>query len=379
MAYTSPILDNHLNLKTYWGEEYEVYKDSILYKDFVLKIPKVSEFEESKKIENFTFELGISNACNLGCKYCFANHEKQRKFKAKEHINIIKKLVNHFGEDKKYIFFLNSDGEILTSFDECCKIVNYCKENGYWPIVRSNGTETNIFQNEEKLKKLQIDDYSISYDGEHTTERVFRNGESSGKIVRDNIKYLCDTGRRVQVNIVVTPFTESIYDTITDLKSLGVHKIMITQQKDKEYSDEEFLKVYNNFKDFYKRIFSDIISGNDSIFNFLKFCDTKVPTCSKEFSHFFKVDKDLNLSRCSYIHNKIKLNKLPKEFFSIGQKLKCNDDCLLSNFCAGNFCAGLSERLGCELRKLYFEFLFNIALYYKENQNIDVLCSIQSF
>ena len=48
-----------------------------------------------------------------------------------------------------------------------------------------------------------------------------------------------------------------------------------------------------------------------------------------------------------------------------------DNNCIYSNNCKGNFCAGLDPNLGCQLRKLYFEFIYNIVIYYKENFNVD--------
>lgn len=373
MERTNPTIKGHINLKTYSGEDYEVYKDSILYKDLIIKIPKITHKDKSEEIEPATFELGISNYCNLACKYCFASHKENIKFKAKDHISAIKKIVKHFGKKDNYCFFLNSDGEIFTEYEEVKKVVDFCNENNYKFIIRSNGTETELFQNKDKLKKLLFDDYSISYDGEHTTERVFKNGESTGKVVRENIKSLVEIGKRVQINIVVTPNTENLYETVMDLKDIGVQKIMITQQKDKEYSDEEMSKVLDNFKDFFKKVFNDFIDKNNSIFEFLRFCNFAVPNCSGDWNHFLKIDRDLNVSKCSYIHNKIPLKDFPKKFTSIKKEnFDCNDSCVYNSYCMGTFCAGLDNRLGCELRKLYFEFMFNIIIYYKENSDIEV-------
>ena len=106
MVSIKPELRNHLNLKTYWGEDYEVYKNYILYKDFVIRIPnKEKIIKYQSDYENLTFELGLVNFCNLRCKYCFADHEKPKVLNAEEHIRMIERIVNHFGKDKKYIFF----------------------------------------------------------------------------------------------------------------------------------------------------------------------------------------------------------------------------------------------------------------------------------
>ena len=105
----------------------------------------------------------------------------------------------------------------------------------------------------------------------------------------------------------------------------------------------------------------------------MKFCDTEILTCYYDnFNHYFKVDRDGNLSKCSYLFKKIKIEDFKFEDDKFEDKiLECDNNCIYSNNCKGNFCAGLDPNLGCQLRKLYFEFIYNIVIYYKENFNVD--------
>lgn len=371
MVNIKPELKSHLNLKTYWGEDYEVYKNYILYKDLVIRIPNKEEIIQYKSdYENLTFELSLVNFCNLRCKYCFADHEKPKVFNSKEHIKMIERIVNHFGKDKKYIFFLNGDGEILNKEKELKKVIKYCEVHKYLFVIRSNGT-FKFFDNLNKIKNSLFADFSISYDGENSKDRVFKNGKQSGKIVKNHIKNILKAGKFVEVNTVINQDSENIYNIVSDLKNLGIKEMYITPQKNKIYNEQELKNIIENYKDFYIKSFNDY-KDND-ILGFMNFCDTKIKTCYfNSFNHYFKVDSDGNLSRCAYLFKKIKIEDFKFEDYKFEDKaLECNNNCIYSNICKGNFCAGVDPNLGCQLRKLYFEFIYNIVIYYKEKFNVD--------
>lgn len=371
MVSIKPELRNHLNLKTYWGEDYEVYKNYILYKDFVIRIPnKEKIIKYQSDYENLTFELGLVNFCNLRCKYCFADHEKPKVLNAEEHIKMIERIVNHFGKDKKYIFFLNGDGEILNKEKELKKLISYCIINEYLFVVRSNGT-FKFFDKPNKIKNSLFKDFSISYDGENSKDRVFKNGKPSGKIVRKHIENILNAEKIVQVNTVINQDSEKLYNIVSDLKNLGINEMYVTPQKNKIYNEQEIKSIVENYRDFYIKSFNDYKDNN--ILDFMKFCDTEILTCYYDnFNHYFKVDRDGNLSKCSYLFKKIKIEDFKFEDYKFEDKvLECDNNCIYSNNCKGNFCAGLDPNLGCQLRKLYFEFIYNIVIYYKENFNVD--------
>lgn len=372
MVSTKPELNNHLNLKTYWGEDYEVYKNYILYKDLIINIPNNQIISKQEKdFEELNFEFGISNYCNLRCKYCFADHNNPKSFNADEHIKMIERIVNHFGEDKRYWFFLNGDGEILNKPKEVEKISKYCVNHKYKFTIRTNGT-FGFFNNLKKLKNAICFDYSFSYDGENSKDRVFKNGKETGKIVRKNIENVIKVNKRAEVNSVINQDSEDIYNIISDLKNIGVKETYFTPQKNKIYNESEIEKIIENYRNFYIKSFNDY--KDNKIFDFMSFCSSGIPVCDfSKFNHYFKVDKDGYLSKCSYLFQKIKIEDFSYEKLESEEKiLECNKNCLFSNYCKGNFCAGLDSNLGCQLRKVYFEFLCNILIYYKEKHNIDI-------
>lgn len=373
MERTNPIIQSHLNLKTYFGEDYEVYKDCIIFKDSIIEIPGLIKnfctLNSSK--DRYTFELGTANYCNLNCKYCFANHNNPHKFNAKENIELIEKLKENFGQDKNYAFYLNSDGEILNNPRELKKVIDYLNLNNYAYIIRTNGYYKNLLK---IIKYCGLKSISISYDGLNDKNRIHKKNITA-PFVRENIDKLIKDGVLVQTNTVVNQDSSNLYDDVIDLKNAGVQKIMITLEKNKLYSISEAKIILDNFKDFFTRVFSDFINNQNFIFEFLSQIDIDFPICTKDLSSFFKVDKNLNLSRCSYINDKIELSDIlsnRESKIDLKREVSCNENCLFNNFCGGNFCYGLDDFIGCELRKLYFEFIFNIIIYYKDKSNINL-------
>lgn len=182
-----------------------------------------------------TIRINISNACNLACKYCYANggnytkpNSLMSKKVAKDIVTFIKNNLNHI----ETIFFFG--GEPLLNIDIIEYICSEFKDKKFKLIT--NGTLIN-----DKILYV-LKEYSISVglslDGPsdiHNNSRITKEGEPTFEIIMDNIQKLKDNN----IDII------NVQGTYTDFTSNHMSKDDLVQYFDKNFKFK-FLTISND-------------------------------------------------------------------------------------------------------------------------------------
>ena len=90
-------------------------------------------------------EIGLSSNCNFRCDYCCAYNLNDHKFLRGEKVN---ELLEDAPDLKRVKL---SGGEVLIYFDECVKVIEYCRARGIATQVNTNGS----LLNEKKIGTLE--------------------------------------------------------------------------------------------------------------------------------------------------------------------------------------------------------------------------------
>lgn len=159
---------------------------------------------------------GITRACNLKCKTCYAAVEMEgEELSLQECIKVID-ILETYG-----IFHIVFGGGEPFCRKDFMKILEYTKKKGFIVDIDTNGTLLSI-PTIEKLRKFGIDYLDISLDGASEKTNDLIRGEGSFKKIIKNIKILKKYNFYVRVGSVVTSINinelESITSLLNDLK-----------------------------------------------------------------------------------------------------------------------------------------------------------------
>lgn len=226
-----------------YGELEKLLNNSPTFSDKENAIYLCQSNNSNKKCERLI--LILSKACNLNCKYCYAQGgDYGTKHSENMSIDTVKKSIEYtlekYPEGIDYIQFFG--GEPLLNFDvleKSCKwIIEYFKEKGLevpkYTIV-TNGTLIN--EKSEKLFNEYFSSVTISLDGDKETNdfnRIFKNDDNSvhDKVI-ENINRL-NKNRKYHLDIEITVDDNHLVKSVKDgykeknleyVESLGVNSI----------------------------------------------------------------------------------------------------------------------------------------------------------
>lgn len=180
-------------------EYYDDYADSdeTLYGECEEKLIDDSRAMEIPE-EKLRITLNVANSCNMNCGYCYANggtyHSKENLMSMEVAEKAIDVFAEKYGEIGSVKFI---GGEPLLNKKVVCGLCDYIKkkiEDGSLKnmpdfIIATNGTIL-----DDEIIKYSMDynwRVGLSFDGPeviHNTVRIFKDGSSTVKTIRDNIK-----------------------------------------------------------------------------------------------------------------------------------------------------------------------------------------------
>lgn len=161
-----------------------------------------------------SLEIGLTSICNFHCKYCCKySAEGDKCISADDCIEIIKE-VNSLKRIKL------SGGEVLIYFDECVKLLNYCREKGIQTQINTNGS----LLDRKKIKTLKnaglnVLHFSLNFFNSKDYVRYYDCSDSMFFKIVENIKSSLNCNN---LDTVV----ETIIFKETENKILGVHKFL---------------------------------------------------------------------------------------------------------------------------------------------------------
>jgi uncharacterized protein len=180
---------------------------------------------------NGRFSIFPSTACNLKCKYCYANGgDHPRYIDEKLYQIAFRYFFANFPEDMKDVHLsIHGGGEPTLNYPLlrriCDEFNSQSKINKLTPkiSITSNGTFNKEIRDWVISENIGI---SISLDGPSEIQdyqRPFRSGSGSFDMVMENVRYLIDQGRQIGIRSTVTAHSVSaMQDTLEMAKSEGI-------------------------------------------------------------------------------------------------------------------------------------------------------------
>lgn len=246
------------------GRDYESIKN-IVYFDVCDNITAESDSILYKLV------LNVTNKCNLGCKYCYANGGCYHSTEHLMDIDIAKEAIECFYSKYKYIKFIQFfGGEPLLNvsvIEYVCQYITEMYENNKIEFLPMFGIVTNGTIYTEKIGEL-INKYKIivtvSIDGKkeiHDFLRIYKDGSGTYEIVSNTINKLSDKSR-YPVNMEVTYTNtheragDSVLDTVKFLKhnfkESNIHIVPVSG------SEKFMLKNRESFRESVDKIFEEL-------------------------------------------------------------------------------------------------------------------------
>jgi len=341
-------------------------------------------YEEHKKIiptgrETCIIQLVVSNICNFDCKYCFveklysskerisvqndANNKIMSKENAKKYIDI---MINHIKKNERNNLFIQFfGGEPLTNWPVVKYVLDEYKngENHGINILYSIITNGSLI-NEEIAKYFKRFDVNviISFDSPKGTDRLLKNGENSGPIVKKNIALLAKYENRTTFNTAITSetfgyFGKDLVDFAVKnkVKEIGILFDLILDLYKKHSSQEivdKFWEVYLYAKEnditvtgYWHHTFQLILEDRHFKNGAYKTCPAMgalfsiepngevfaCKTSSAYYGNMNKIDEIFNSDKY------IEYSKFPFK------RINFCRNCEIENFCS-NICTGVREK-----------------------------------
>jgi len=168
-----------------------------------------------------SLEIGLTSKCNFNCKYCCKySLEGDEYISADDCIKIIKNL--DYLERVKL-----SGGEVLIYFDECIKLLNYCRKKGIYTQINTNGSllnknKTNILED----AGLNVLHFSLNFSNSKDYTRYYNLSNLIFFRIVENIKNSlnCNNLDTVVESIIFKETEDNILNTHKFLTALGVTK-----------------------------------------------------------------------------------------------------------------------------------------------------------
>ena len=238
-----------------------------------------------------TLHLGLSYNCNMKCKHCFV--DKQRDMLDMEKL---KKTIDYL-EENGLFFIIYTFGEPLLA-KNLWEVSDYVISKGLVQTLMTNGSLINK-EIIKKLKEHKINNIYVSIDSineeKHDTNRNFKGGYKKAinalKILRDN-KF--NVGIAVTINDTNIKEMEEI---VSLAKTLDIRNIsFLRERKNSKLLKLEFLDLY---QEFYKKYLSNkkeinILFHDPSLLNITK------ELYDKKIIDQTTYEKYLDMNSCHY-------------------------------------------------------------------------------
>lgn len=160
--------------------------------------------------------IELTHRCNLSCKHCFIIQDNRPELSADKIKDILDQLID---EGTFYVGW--TGGEIFTRSD-CCDILNYAREKGFFQILLTNGTLIDE-ERADFIKSIQPAGIEISLLGasSETHDSITQVPGSFDKTIKA-IKLLVQRGMAVYTKTTLMTLNISEYEQIKNLStSLG--------------------------------------------------------------------------------------------------------------------------------------------------------------
>lgn len=252
------------------------------YNEKIKRTYNLNGYSNNKKILN-RLVIHVANACNLKCKYCYANggnYKSDESFLTKNQADkILDKFFNEFDVIEGIQFFGGEPLLNLELIEYICEKINLINKKRNTKTILgliTNGTLINDdFINIVKKYNIHI---TISYDGNKYVNdllRVYPNGLGTSDIILNNLSKLkSETGQpeliegtytqyHVDNNISVLDIVKHINDSIPDTP---LHLVPAGGDSSCDFA----LKNLEAFKDI-KTLFKENIDTKDTVFTYSLF------------------------------------------------------------------------------------------------------------
>ena len=287
----------------YWPDEKKILKE--LKNNYALEeikecIDEIKNLEEQGLLftqdiapENFNLEnyepvikamcLNIAHACNLKCKYCFAEegnyHGENALMNFETGKQAIDFLIKNSGSRKNLeIDFFG--GEPLLNFEVIKKIIDYARkqEKNHNKNFRFTITTNGVLLDEEKIDYINQNMFNVvlSLDGRKEINdrmRISKNNSGSYDIIVPNFLKLISK-RQTQNYYVRGTFTHHNLDFTKDIlhlynlgfKNISMEPVVADKNFDYALKPEDLKKILLEYDSLLK-----IMSENNNAFNFFHF------------------------------------------------------------------------------------------------------------
>lgn len=157
----------------------------------------------------------LSNSCNLGCEYCYAQHEREHGFLSKQKIKNVINYVFKLNENNPDIIFISflGGGEPTLNWDLLAWAIEYAKQSASSYGIRLRiGFPTNAtLLTAEKIDFLVNNNVEVGVSFElvpdiQDKQRPFANSnQSTYNVVKRNVHLLNEKGIQTRFRSTITP------------------------------------------------------------------------------------------------------------------------------------------------------------------------------
>lgn len=214
-----------------------------------------------------TFDLVLTESCNLNCRYCFENH-KQYLFMQEDIIDIIHQFVNSYIQEP-YVLNRNirinfNGGETLLNYDVLKRIYYTLKDS-----VMEYSISTNFTLITQEMLEFFFNNnihLHISIDGNketNDTNRIFENGKGTFDTIINNIKNLKKkySLANTSFSMVYTPDSiDQLYVNVKFLYDFGIRNIHASYTSNYEWKQEkidEYIIQIEKISSLYKSAYNE--------------------------------------------------------------------------------------------------------------------------
>lgn len=246
---------------------------------------------ETLSIQLQTLVLHVTDACNLGCHYCYYCNDQESQFhkaimSPEVATRAVDFLMEHSGglKDVIIVFF---GGEPLLNFDLITEIVAYARERGREKGINVDfSLTTNATLLNDKTIGFLMENHigvTISIDGFETAHDRFRrfpNGSPSYRAILPGLKKLLANrgGKPVVARVTVAGDAKNVPEILDHLLSLGFSEAgfapVTTRDAAYQLNKEEMDQLLEHFKSLSEKFISH--ARQDRFYGFTNLVDNLV-------------------------------------------------------------------------------------------------------